>query len=120
MSPLILVVDPDRDTRQILRVAFEDRGHEVITAPDGHTGIELAERRPDVILGDFPLDVPGYSPFTEAARSAAGNGPLIVSFTARAMPDDLAEARRVSDAVFTKPAMPSEVVAAVERLLEET
>lgn len=120
MSPLILVVDPDEDTRDILRVAFEDRGHEVIAAADGRTGIELAERRPDVILGDFPLNVPGYSPFTDAASSAAGNAPLIVSFTARALPGALTEARKVSDAVLTKPAMPSEVVATVERLLEET
>lgn len=119
MSPLILVVDPDEDTREILRVAFEDRGHDVVAAPDGRTGIELARRRPDVILGDFPLDVPGYSPFTAAARAAAGNGPLVVAFTARALPDDLAEARKVSDAVLTKPAMPSRVVETVERLLEE-
>lgn len=120
MSPLILVVDSDGDTREILRIAFENRGHEVIVAPDARTGIELAERRPDVIVGDFPLDVPGYSPFTAAARAAAGNAPLVVSFTARALPDDVSAAREVSDAVLTKPAMPSDVVKTVESLLEKT
>ena len=115
----ILLVDGDADTREILRVALENRGHVVLDAADGASGLRLArEHQPALIIGDFPMDVPGESPFTGAVRRAPElQETRILTVTARAMSDDLSAARRVSDAVLVKPVEPRDVVAEVERLL---
>ena len=118
LSALILLVDRDADTRAILRAAFEHRGYEVLDASDGAVGLRLAsEQRPDVIVGDFPLDVPGHSPFTAAARTLGRPEARILAFTPRALPGELMAARAVCDEVVTKPASPLKVVEVVERLL---
>lgn len=116
---LILLVDADADTREILRVALESRGHGVLDAADGTTGLRLARaHRPALIIGDFPLDVPGESPFTGAVRRDPRlENTRILTVTARAMENDLSLARQVSDAVMVKPVEPSHVLAQVERLL---
>lgn len=117
MSALILLVDRDDSTREILRTAFESRGHEVLEASDGESGLRLtAEREPDLIVGPFPLDVPGHSSFEEAARRNVPDV-RIVSFTGRVLGDQIEAAESVSDTVIAKPAEPLEVVAAAERLL---
>ncbi len=117
MSLRILLVDSDADTRVILRAAFEHSGHEVLEAATGELGLRLvAEGRPDVIVGDFPLDVPGYSPFTAAARALGGPDVRILAFTARALSADVRAARATCDAVLTKPSRPLRVVKAAERL----
>jgi DNA-binding response OmpR family regulator len=118
MSPLILLVDRDYDTRQILRTYLEHHGHRVLETPDGEEALDLArEHDPAVIIGDFPLDVPGHSPFVEALRNEAGSRAPVLSFSARVSPDDLSAAWAVSTQVLTKPASPIEVLREVDRLL---
>jgi len=120
LNALILLVDSDVDTRIILRATFEHRGYEVLEASDGAEGLRLvAERRPDVIVGDFPMDVPGHSPFTAAARSLGRRDAAILAFTSRALHADLKAARAVCDAVVTKPGSPLKLVELVDRLLGE-
>lgn len=118
---LILLVDSDPDTREILRASLENRGHDVLDAADGALGLRLArERVPALIIGDFPMDVPGESPFVGAVRRERHlDGTRILTVTARAMSEDLAEARRVSDGVLVKPVEPADVLAEVTRLLSE-
>ena len=119
-GPLVLLVDSDEDTRSILRDALEHVGYRVLSTGSGAEGLTLAaDRLPDVIIGDFPLDVPGHSPFTSDIR---GNPRLsrtrILSVTSRAMDHQMEAARASSDAVLLKPVMPGAVVAEVARLLE--
>jgi DNA-binding response OmpR family regulator len=117
---VVLLVNSDEDTRSILCAAFESRGHRVLVAPTGEEALPLVgAERPDAIIGDFPLDVPGRSPFTRAAREDGKHDALIVSFTARALPDEITAAEAVSDAVLTKPQDPLAVVERVEQLLSE-
>lgn len=119
---LILLVDGDADTREILRASLENRGHEVLDAADGAVGLRLAlEHVPALIIGDFPMDVPGASPFLGAVRRERHlDGTRILTVTARAMSEDLAEARRLSDGVLVKPVEPAHVMAEVSRLLSES
>jgi DNA-binding response OmpR family regulator len=115
---VVLVVDSDPDTRNLLRVAFEFRGHTVLEARDSQAGLRIAGAEdPDVIIGDFPLDVPGHSPFTKAARAAGSGKPLVISFSARTLPHEIAAAVAVSDVVLTKPASPFHLVRCAEELL---
>lgn len=117
--PVVLVVDADDDTRAILGGALGHAGYSVIDTGDGRKGLELAARhRPDLIIGDFPMDVPGHSPFIAALREIPGSEdtPLIV-FTARVLPDELEAARNLGQALVLKPAEPFVVVREVDRLL---
>jgi signal transduction histidine kinase len=58
----ILVIDDDEVLREMVKVALRERGHEVIEANDGATGIALARSElPDLILCDVIMDrVDGY------------------------------------------------------------
>jgi DNA-binding response OmpR family regulator len=115
---VVLLVDRDEDTRTILRAAFEARGHVVLDSAGGEEGLHLVQRaQPDVIIGDFPMDVPGRSPFSRAARSLGQRNLLMVSFSTRALPDQVRAAEAVSDLVFLKPSLPRAVVERVEAAL---
>jgi DNA-binding response OmpR family regulator len=114
----ILLVDPDPDGRSILRTYLEHHGFRVLDAADGDTGLELIrEHDPDLVIGDFPIDVPGYSPFTGAASDLGYEGPIL-TVTARAREDQVEAAEAVSQRVLTKPVSPARVLAAVRSLLD--
>lgn len=118
MSRLILLVDADDDGRNILRVYLEHHGYRVVESPDGAAALDLVgQHGPDLIIGDFPLDVPGHSPFTKAARAEFGYDGPILSVTARARPVEIEAARAKSSAVLVKPLHPARVLEEVERLL---
>ena len=118
MSQKVVLVDRDQNTRDILRAAFESRGYTVLDAADGDEGLALVRsEQPAAIVGDFPMDVPGHSPFTRAARDLGVHDAVIVSFSARARPGQVADAEAVSDAVFTKPETPAAIVDRVDELL---
>lgn len=120
MSRLILLVDADDDGRGILRAYLEHHGYRVLESPDGAAALDLVrDHAPHLIIGDFPLDVPGHSPFTDAARSEIGYVGPIVSVTARARPEEIEAARVTSSTVLVKPVHPSRVLEEVKRLLAD-
>jgi sigma-B regulation protein RsbU (phosphoserine phosphatase) len=52
--PLILIVEDNRESREILEARLVANDYEVITAPDGEAGLHLArEKKPDLILLDI-------------------------------------------------------------------
>jgi CheY-like chemotaxis protein len=54
----ILVIDNDPEIGHILRLVLEPRGHEVLFADDGATGLGLARsQHPDVIVLDLMMRV---------------------------------------------------------------
>jgi signal transduction histidine kinase len=56
---LALVIDDDRDIRELTAELLAASGHEVLTAHDGPSGLEvLCQRQPDVALID--LGLPGF------------------------------------------------------------
>jgi DNA-binding NtrC family response regulator len=64
MSPLhtILVVDDDRDLREVLQLVLEDATYIVLTAADGYEAVRhLAERHIDLMITDPRM--PGLSGF---------------------------------------------------------
>ena len=118
MAQTILLVNSDPQGREILRQYLTHHGYEVLDAEDGETGLRLVrERQPDLIIGDFPLDVAGHSPFAAAAIKEGGYAGRFISITTRARPAEIEAARAVSDAVLLKPILPSRVLQEVRRLL---
>ncbi|RLD17228.1 MAG: response regulator [Caldiserica bacterium] len=59
----ILVVDDDRDTREILEARLKACGYDVITASDGFNALEIIrERKPDLILLDVMMpEIDGFT-----------------------------------------------------------
>ncbi len=52
----VLVIDDERDIRQVLVYVLEDEGYQVDEAPDGEAALELIERQhPDVIILDMKM-----------------------------------------------------------------
>ena len=121
----VLVVDDEAPIRLLCRVNLEAEGMDVLEAPDGPSGLELARsERPDAVLLDVMM--PGLDGWTVAERLLAEEDTReipIVFLTARA---DLRDRARGLDlgglGYVTKPFNPVElaslvrdVVGAVER-----
>ena len=73
---LVLVVENDSDTLQILKFVLEQNGADVVPTDTVRTALEQFERqRPDVILADIAMpDLNGYALITEIRRMDAERG----------------------------------------------
>ncbi len=58
-SAKVLVIDDEPTILELLRINFEMEGFEVVSAPDGHAGLEKArDNQPDLIISDIMM--PGF------------------------------------------------------------
>ena len=57
----ILIIDDETDLVMLLKDELEAKGHEVLTAYDGQTGIDLSQKQPDLIILDIMM--PGIDGF---------------------------------------------------------
>ena len=106
----ILVIEDDRDAREILQLVLELEGHRVETAADGATGIRIAAATaPDTVLIDIGL--PGMDGYEVARRirRRLGNATRLVALTGYG---DAEARRRIHEAGFdahlVKPVMPED------------
>ena len=83
----ILIVDDERSMREMLAILLRREGHEVITAENGRTALELIAARPfDVIVSDARMpDIDGL----EVLRQARAANPAVIAImvTAYGSPD---------------------------------
>ena len=95
----IVVVEDDRDSREMLRYMLERTGHEVHEAVDGPSGVEtILGIVPDLALVDVGL--PGFDGHDVARRvraDAAGRAIRLVALTGYGLPEDR---RRLEEAGF--------------------
>jgi PAS domain S-box-containing protein len=113
----ILAVDDEEDMLRLLRLAFGQRGHEVLTAGSGVDALEALARGPvDVLVTD--LGMPGM-PGDELARVARESHPglrvVLTTGSLEALPDGAG----ALDAVVRKPFAIHDLVETVELLLPE-
>jgi CheY-like chemotaxis protein len=54
----VLVVDDDKDTREVLRLAFEDEGYRVAEAADGLKALEVLRASASPLVVVLDLDLP--------------------------------------------------------------
>jgi DNA-binding response OmpR family regulator len=116
----ILVVDDEPDVLLLCRMNLEHAGHQVIEAPDGERGLQLArEHRPDAVILDLMLpNVDGYEVLRSLNEDPAGIDPAVVVLTAKARQEDrLRCLRGGADEFVTKPFSPGSLVDTVEQLL---
>jgi CheY-like chemotaxis protein len=116
----VLVVDDEPDVLLLCRLNLEQRGHQVLEAPDGGVALEVArEHVPDVIVLDLMLPrVNGYEVLHELKQDERTVGIPVVVLTAKSLRADRERSRELGAAAFlTKPFLPSElcdVVASLE------
>ena len=120
MTWRILVVEDQKDNRQIIRDLLTSQGYEMIEAVTGLEGVAAAEReRPDLILMDIQLpEIDGY----EATRRIRANPALrdvpIIAVTSYALSgDDVKAFDAGCNAYVTKPFSPRELLAKVRELV---
>jgi DNA-binding response OmpR family regulator len=111
----ILVVEDERDIRELLRRYLERAGFTVLTAATGAEALHLVEEvQPDLLLLDLGLpDIDGTDVLIAAARST----PTIVLTSRTAVADRIAGLRAGADDYVVKPFSPTEVVLRVQAVL---
>jgi len=79
----VLLIDDDSSLLDVLALACEDAGHEVLTAPNGRDGWDrLTRQRPDVVVSD--VNMPGIDGFSLARRMReAGDATPLILLTSR-------------------------------------
>lgn len=113
----LLIVEDEPDSRELLKIYFEAKGHEVLTAIDGVHALEcFKQHAPEMVLLDVMLPrLDGWN-VLEAIR-AQSDVPVIF-LTARDTSDDVIKGLRLGgDDYLTKPFEPRELEARMEAVL---
>ena len=116
----VLVVDDEPDVLLLCRLNLEQRGHEVLEAPNGDVALELAQANaPDLVVLDLMLPgIDGYQVLQELrADHTTATTPVLV-LTAKSLQADRERSRQLGAAAFlTKPFLPDELVEMVDGML---
>ena len=118
--PTVLVVEDERDIREVLRRYLERAGLSVLTTGTGAEAIRLlTSAPPDLVVLDLGLpDVDGTDVLREI--QLAGRPPVLV-LTARSTVDDRIHGLQLgADDYVTKPFSPAEVVLRVQAVLHRS
>ena len=119
----VLVIDDEPDILLLCRVNLGFAGHEVLEAPDGERGMELALRsRPDLIVLDVMLpELDGLSVLRMLRKRPETSQTPVVLLTARAQLADQTRGWEAGCAEYvTKPFSPTELTSIVARAREMT
>lgn len=117
--PLVLLVEDDKDSREMYAMGLDMFGLRVAAAASAAEALRHAEReRPDVIVTDLTLpDMDGLD-LCEALRQGSGARVPIVVLTGRSAPEDRERADAAGvERLIVKPCPPDELVDAIHALL---
>src|SRR5271169_2370754 len=117
----ILIIEDEPDMVLGLKDNFEFEGYEVITAPDGATGLERARaHKPDLVILDIMLPKLSGLEVCKILRSEGLEVPIIM-LTARGQEIDKVVGLELgADDYVTKPFSIREVLARVKAVLRRT
>lgn len=118
--PVVLVVDDYLEAREICAEYLGFHGYRVVTAENGLQALERAfEMLPDVILMDLSLpELDGWAATRRLKADPRTRGIPIVALTGHALSAERERALAAGcDDVITKPVVPRELLAEVERQL---
>jgi two-component system, OmpR family, alkaline phosphatase synthesis response regulator PhoP len=117
----VLVIDDESPIRLLCRINLEAEGMEVLEAPDGPTGLDLArERIPDVVLLDVMMPrLDGWHVAAALLEDERTNQIPIVFLTARAEFRDRARGLDIGGIDYvTKPFNPLDLAPLVRDLVD--
>ena len=117
----VLVVDDERDTRDLLKKILTERGATVVLAGSTEEALsQLAKFNPDLLISDIGMpQSDGYDLIGQLRNHPAWNAIPAIALTAFAMADDRMQAVRSGyQAHLGKPVTPADLIDAVAALLE--
>jgi two-component system, OmpR family, phosphate regulon response regulator PhoB len=118
----VLVVDDEPDVLLLCRLNLQQRGHEVLEAPEGTRALELArERHPDVIVLDLMLPgIDGYDVLESLKQDEQTSDIPVLVLTAKSLHADRERSHGLGASRFlTKPFLPSELCELVDSLVSK-
>jgi DNA-binding response OmpR family regulator len=119
----ILVIEDDPTVRSLLAHILSDEGYQVVTAVDGHEGLDkVMEDPPDLLVLDLMMPVlDGYSVLEELKESGVGATLKTLVLSAKGAEIDYKRSFTLgAHRHMTKPFDPDELLAAIKELLEFT
>jgi DNA-binding response OmpR family regulator len=114
----ILLIDDEAALLDVLALAFEEAGHQVVTARDGMAGLELIRReRPAVVVSD--VNMPGMDGFTllRRVREAGDRVPMILLTSRDSEVDEALGLELGADDYISKPFSTRVLLARVAAIL---
>jgi DNA-binding response OmpR family regulator len=118
----VLVVDDEPDVLLLCRLNLEQRGHEVLEAPNGDTALELARSgSPDLVVLDLMLPgIDGYEVLEALRTGEVTSGVPVLVLTAKSLQADRDRSRQLGASAFlTKPFLPDELCVLVDAMLAD-
>ena len=123
VSELVMVIEDEKEIRDLVRYNLEKAGYRVAAAADGEEGLkQLFASRPDALVLDLML--PGLNGL-EIVREVRGEPlthdlPVLILTARSAEMDKLLGFEQGADDYLTKPFSPRELVARVKALLRRS
>ncbi|WP_022824295.1 hybrid sensor histidine kinase/response regulator transcription factor [Hymenobacter norwichensis] len=120
-ADVVLIIEDHPDVRQFIRESLAEDGYQLLEAPDGTAGVQLArDTVPDLVLSDvmMPPGPDGYQVCEQLKTDPATSHIPVVLLTARADPHDKLQGLETgADSYLAKPFNPRELRAQVRNLL---
>jgi DNA-binding response OmpR family regulator len=119
----ILVIDDQKEFAQLVKRSLEQEGFDVILAPDGLSGLRIAEKnRPDLVVLDLTMpDIDGLEVCQQLRADPRKRQLPILMLSARASAADRVLGLDTgADDYLVKPFVPQELVARVKALLRRS
>lgn len=109
----ILIIDDEKALVSLLESRLKAKGHDVLTAYDGQTGIELAKKQPDLIILDIMM--PGMDGFEVCRKIREDVACPVLFLSARQSETDKVKGFTMGgDDYITKPFGLQELMARIE------
>ncbi|MCB1078508.1 MAG: response regulator transcription factor [Verrucomicrobiae bacterium] len=117
----ILIIEDQPDMRENLTTILSMEDYEVLEAPDGRQGVQLArDEKPDLILCDVMMpEMDGYEVLNTLRQDRSIAGTPFIFLTARGEKQDFRTGMVLgADDYLTKPVSADDLLAAIESRLE--
>jgi PAS domain S-box-containing protein len=118
-SLCVLLIDDHKDVAELTKMELEEHGYTVLTAADGHQGLETAIRQvPDVIVSDIKMPrMDGYELIRSLRQIPSLASVPVVALTGFGMKKDVDSAIAAGyDAHLNKPVDVNELSELIQRL----
>jgi len=119
-APLILIVEDDRDTRDLYHAVLHNSGFRTAEAHNGHQALEKAVTLlPEVVVTDLALPGLDGAELTARLKNDARTRDIpVIAVTGHALESYVARAQRAgADTVLVKPCLPVTLLTEIHQAL---